>query len=103
MTPLEQYEAALAVANRLSQDVVDRYGASAASNPALDGAIKDRDAAISDRDEAIDAANEWRRTYEDFVARAASDMQRLSTALAELTGPDASSSASAGAPASAQA
>lgn len=86
MTPLEKYEAAMAVLNSVSQTIVERCGGQDPANAKLEAAVKERDAAIAQRDAAIDAADEWRKAYEDFAARAAADIQRLSGALGALAG-----------------
>lgn len=86
MTPLEKYEAALAVLDRVSKTIVERYGGQDAASAKLEAALKERDAAIAQRDAALNAADEWRRAYEDFAFRAAGDAQRLSGALGALAG-----------------
>jgi hypothetical protein len=86
MTPLEKYEAALAVLDSVSNTIVERYSGQDAASAKLDAALKARDAAIEQRDAALNAAEEWRKAYEDFAARAAGDAQRLSGALGALAG-----------------
>lgn len=93
MTPLERYEATINALNALSQTVVDRFGATPTHAETLDAmraerdaALKDRDEARAQRDEANSSAAQWEQAYNDFVAQAGADAERLCVELAPLLG-----------------
>lgn len=92
MNPLERYEAAMSTLNKVSQTVVERFGGTPTHAQAMeafrsqrDVALKERDNAVAERDEATSNANEWKKAYDDLVARACADAERLSNELRPLT------------------